>query len=110
MNDTKLIVFTTFPDPDSALKTARQIITNRLAACVNILPQITSVYEWENTVEIQQEHMLILKTSQHRFASLEQEIRRFHPYELPEIIATPISHGSKDYLDWIESQTIALTE
>lgn len=110
MNHTPLIVLTTFPDFQSAQKTAHEIISNRLAACVNILPQVNSVYEWEGNIETQQEHMLILKTSQRCFASLEEAIRGLHPYELPEIIATPITHGSRDYLDWIESQTITLSE
>lgn len=110
MNDTKLIVLTTFPNPDNALKAARQIIENKLAACVNILPQVNSVYEWEGTVQIQEEYLIIIKTSQHCFKLLEEKICKLHPYELPEIIATPITHGSKDYLAWIESQTVTLTK
>lgn len=110
MYDKHLIVFTTYPSQDSALAAAQRLVENGLAACVNVLPQITSVYYWDNAVQTETECLLIIKTQQKRYSALEADIREHHPYELPEVIATPISHGSKDYLSWIESQTKELTK
>ncbi len=109
MHDHYLIVFTTYPSQDSALAAAQRLVENGLAGCVNVLPQITSVYHWDNAVQTETEYLLIIKTQKNRYSALEADIREHHPYELPEVIATPISHGSKDYLSWIESQIKGLT-
>lgn len=101
----KRLVFTTFPDPDQALATADRLIREKLAACVNILPQMTSVYEWNGEVHRDIEYLMLIKTSDERYHALEAAIRETHPYELPEIIATPISHGLAAYLSWIDEQT-----
>jgi periplasmic divalent cation tolerance protein len=100
-----LIVLTTYPDQETALKTASKLVREKLAACVNVLPQMTSVYEWRGEVKTDREHLLIAKTTLPRFAALETAIVDTHPYELPEIIATPIARGLKDYLKWIDAQT-----
>lgn len=110
MHDKHLIVFTAYPSQENALAAAHRLVENGLAACVNVLPQITSVYQWDDAVQTEAECLLIIKTQKKRYCALEADIRKHHPYELPEVIATPISHGSKDYLSWIESQIEALTK
>ncbi len=102
-----LLVLTTFPDRDSAMACAQQLISKRLAACVNVLPSITSVYEWNNDVQVGEEVLLLIKTTAASYTLLETQLREIHPYELPEIIATPITHGFQGYLNWIETQTEA---
>lgn len=100
-----LIVLTTLPSEESALKLAEDLVGERLAACVNILPPMTSVYEWQGKLEKGQEHQLLIKTSSDRYPELEARIRRSHPYELPEIIALPVAGGLQAYLDWVGVQT-----
>jgi periplasmic divalent cation tolerance protein len=102
-----LIVLTTFPDHDAALEVAGRLVREKLAACVNVLPRITSVYEWQGEAQIDNEHLMLAKTSISRFAELEAAIRDSHPYELPEIVGVPITQGLQGYLDWIELQTTA---
>lgn len=100
-----LIVLTTYPDHEIALEAAGRLVREKLAACVNVLPQMTSVYEWKGEAKSDTEHLLIAKTTAARFAALEAAIVDTHPYELPEIIATPIAEGLTDYLEWIVAQT-----
>jgi periplasmic divalent cation tolerance protein len=81
---------------------ANALVRKRLAACVNILAStVQSIYRWKGKIETAKEYLLLIKTSQIRFASLEKEIRRLHSYEVPEIIALPIATGSKPYLKWL---------
>jgi periplasmic divalent cation tolerance protein len=100
-----LLVLTTYPDRDAALKMAARLVQDKLAACVNVLPEMTSVYEWRGEAKTDTEHLLLIKTTAERFPALEAAIVAAHPYELPEIIATPIARGLAGYLDWIDSQT-----
>jgi periplasmic divalent cation tolerance protein len=81
---------------------AKRLVASRLAACVNILPGLTSVYEWKGAVERDSELLLLAKTTEARYPALEQALRRDHPYELPEIICVPIVAGLSGYLQWIE--------
>ncbi|HKF95770.1 MAG TPA: divalent-cation tolerance protein CutA [Gammaproteobacteria bacterium] len=104
MNDA-LIVFTTYPDYEAALRAASRLVQEKLAACVNVLPQMTSVYTWKGEAKIDTEHLLLVKTTFRRFDALKAVIVDTHPYELPEIIATPITRSLQDYLDWIGAQT-----
>lgn len=104
MTDT-LLVFTTYPDDVAALQAAKQIVQQKLAACVNVLPQMTSVYVWQGEARTDTEHLLLIKTTTARYPVLESAIRDAHPYELPEIIATPIARGLAGYLEWIAAQT-----
>jgi periplasmic divalent cation tolerance protein len=86
-------------------KITRKILENRLAACVNITPQLKSVYWWKGRMETATERLLIIKTKSSLFSSLENLIRSIHPYQVPEIVALPISKGYKPYLDWISAET-----
>ncbi len=92
---------TTFPDMDSARQLAERLISEHLAACVNILPEMTSVYHWQGKLEQGQEHQLLIKTEQHCTKEVQNVIEQVHPYELPEIIVVPILAGHKPYLNWI---------
>ena len=100
-----LLVVTSLPDRESAEKLAVLLIERRLAACVNILAPCASVYRWQGEIQHDEEHPLLIKTVQDRYAELEASIRANHPYELPEIIAVAITNGLPAYLQWVESET-----
>ena len=100
-----LLVLTNLPDQPSAEALAKALIEARLAACVNILAPCRSVYRWQGAVESADEVPLLIKTTAERYNDLEAAIRAAHPYELPEVIAVPVTHGSPDYLGWIAAQT-----
>ena len=100
-----VLVFTNLPDRASAEKLAALLIEQRLAACVNLLSPCTSAYRWQGEIQCDEEHPVLIKTAQDRYADLEAAIRANHPYELPEIIAVPINGGLPAYLQWVESET-----
>lgn len=100
-----LLVLTNLPDVASARALAVHVVSARLAACVNILSPCRSVYRWQGRVEDAEEVPLLIKTDAARYAELEAVIRARHPYELPEIVAVPISRGLPDYLDWLAAET-----
>jgi periplasmic divalent cation tolerance protein len=100
-----LLVFTNMPDRQSAERLARTLMEYRLAACVNILAPCVSVYSWKGAVESAEEHPMMIKTTRDRYPALEARIRSGHPYELPEIIAVPVTAGLSDYLQWVEAET-----
>ncbi len=100
-----LIVITTVPDSDIAVKMAESIFNNRLAACIHQFPAGISKYIWQGKLETATEIMLFIKTSSDRYAALEQMIRKNHPFEVPEIIAIPVINGLPSYLSWIFEQT-----
>lgn len=97
------IVFCTCPDKDTAEKIASLLVENNLAACVNIVPNITSIYRWQGQTERAEEVLLLIKARQDTYAALESLIKKHHPYQLPEIIAVAIERGLPDYLNWIAS-------
>ena len=101
----KLLVFTNLPDRAAAQALAAALIERRLAACVNVLGECTSVYRWKGQVESSAEVPVLIKTTAARYPALEQAIRGLHPYEVPEIVAVPISHGLPQYLDWVATET-----
>ena len=86
----------------TAEELAKRLVASRLAACVNILPGLTSVYEWKGAVEMDSELLLLAKTSAACYPALESTLRQAHPYELPEIVCIPIVAGLSGYLEWIE--------
>ena len=100
MEDT-IIVLCTCPDKCVGENIARLLVEKRLAACVNLIPDVTSVYRWKDEVVTDQEVQLLIKTSTPMFTDIQQLIRQQHPYELPEIIAVRLDEGFPQYLEWI---------
>ena len=96
-----LVVLVTCPSAAVGRRISRRLVQQRLAACVNLVPQIESIYRWQGKVEQGREALLIMKTSAKRFAALQAAILRLHPYESPEIIAWPLSKGVPAYLRWV---------
>jgi len=99
---TALLILCTCP-PDKAAELAQFLVETHLAACVNILPEVRSVYRWEGKVCNEAESLLLIKTEQVVYLELERRLRERHPYEIPEIVAIPIERGLPDYLQWISS-------
>ena len=105
--DEIIFVLTNLPDRDSAQRMAQALIENRTAACVNILAECSSIYRWQGKVETANEVPLLIKTTRAAYSRLEAAIRRHHPYELPEIVAVPLSIGFPGYLQWVAQETKA---
>ncbi|CAN5602935.1 divalent-cation tolerance protein CutA [soil metagenome] len=101
MADEALLVLSTFPDVATARRIALQLVEERCAACANILPAVESIYWWEGKVENANEAVVFFKTTPERYEALETSLRQLHPYEVPEIIALPITEGLPDYLRWV---------
>ena len=97
------IILCTCPDKDTAEKIARLLVNSKLAACVNILPGLTSIYLWQEQIESAQENLLLIKANKTVYQAIETTIKEHHPYELPEIIAVAIESGLPEYLHWIDS-------
>jgi len=97
-----ITVFITCPDKDVATKLARGLVENKLAACVNIIGGLISIYYWQGNIEEDSEVLLIIKTRADKFEQLKEYVKANHPYTVPEIIAMPILLGSEDYLNWID--------
>jgi periplasmic divalent cation tolerance protein len=97
----KQIVLTTTGSEEEARKIARHLVENRLAACVNILPQVESIYRWEGKVESSREWLLLIKTTARKFAAVRDAILELHSYDLPECVALSIEDGSPSYLKWL---------
>lgn len=100
-----LLVMTHLPDAAAAQLLAQRIIESRAAACVNQLSPCTSIYRWQDKIETVSEVPLLIKTSVSAYHILEALIRAAHPYELPEIIAVPLSAGLPEYLEWVNRET-----
>ncbi|AKH21329.1 divalent-cation tolerance protein CutA [Sedimenticola thiotaurini] len=98
----KLLIYCTCPDQESADRIAGQLVEQRLAACVSITAPIKSIYVWQDKLEKSEEYLLLIKSTQARYADLQQTIISLHPYELPEIIAVPVQQGLPAYLHWID--------
>lgn len=96
-----LLLFCTCPNQIVAEDLATQVISNSLAGCVNILPNLLSVYSWQDKIIREQEYLLIIKTHRDYYPQIEKFIKKTHPYQVPEIIAIPINHGSLEYLTWL---------
>lgn len=100
-----LTVLTTTDSAEKAQNLAATAVAAKVAACAQIDGPITSVYRWEGSVRTDQEWRVLYKTTVERFGDLEAQIRHVHDYDTPEIIATPITHGSADYLEWVSTET-----
>ncbi len=100
-----LIVFTNCPDEPTAQRIARALVEQRLAACVNQLAPVSSIYRWQGAVEQATEVPLMIKCTRERYPLLEQAIRELHPYSVPEIVALPVAVGHAPYLRWVDDET-----
>ena len=105
MSESALLVICNLPDEAAARRLAGVLVESRMAACVNVLAPCSSIYRWQEEIATATEIPLLIKTSARRYAALEAAIRKHHPYELPEIIAVPLTHGLPDYLAWVASET-----
>ncbi|KAM8793813.1 protein CutA [Eudromia elegans] len=94
--------FVTCPSEKVAKELARALVEKRLAACVNVVPQVTSIYEWKGKVEEDNEVLLMIKTRSSRIPALAEFVRSVHPYEVAEVIAVPVTQGNPPYLRWVQ--------
>lgn len=104
MDPEVLVVLVTCP-PDRAGTLAGKLVAERLAACVNLVPQLRSVYRWKGSVQHDDETLLIVKTTPDRFAALKDFVLKNHPNEVPEVIALPVAAGHAPYLEWVMEST-----
>lgn len=100
-----VLILTTVQEEERSREIARALVTERLAACVNILSPMTSVYRWKGAVEHEVERQLVIKTTADRVAAVQTRVRELHPYELPELLVLPVADGGAAYLDWVVSET-----
>lgn len=105
-----LLVMTTTPGSITAKKVANELVEKGVASCVQVLPQAFSVFRWKGRIEHEEEHVLMIKTAAACYQAVEDTIRAHHPYEVPEIVALPITGGLPDYLNWIGQTAKALQE
>jgi periplasmic divalent cation tolerance protein len=101
MDDDAIVVFMTAANGEEATRLADMLVGAHLAACVQILPEIESVYRWQGKIERQAEVLLLAKTTMGKFDELEREVRALHSYDTPEIVAVPVTVGSAPYLEWL---------
>lgn len=99
------VIYCTVPNEFSANLIATTLVDECLAACVNIVPSVTSIYKWEGTVQTDNELLLIIKTQKSKFEEIETRIKALHENSIPEIIALPITNGSDEYMNWIIKET-----
>lgn len=102
----KIVVLTTAGSEEQALKIANELVDNKLAACVNIIPTIHSVYRWKGKIWNDTEKLLLIKTSSHLFQKVRTKIKAVHTYELPEIIAFKVEKGDENVLKWIDESIL----
>jgi periplasmic divalent cation tolerance protein len=101
MADRILLALSTFPDRETAQRIATQLITEKFAACANILPAIESIFRWKEKIETGSETLVLFKLSEDRQSAFQEKLRSLHPYEVPEIIFVPVSSGLPEYLCWV---------
>lgn len=97
-----MVVLCTCPNQKTAESLAQQLLDSQLAACINILPGLTSMYRWNHQIQKDQELLLFIKTKEQQITLIEKMLTKHHPYECPEIIALPVVAGSNSYLQWLE--------
>lgn len=109
MKNKVIVVLCTCPDRETARRLAFDLVEGGLAACVNLVPGLTSIYRWEGRTEESEECLMIAKTSTAGFERLRDRVVDLHPYELPEIVAVPVTDGLPEYLDWVTESTAGET-
>jgi periplasmic divalent cation tolerance protein len=100
-----VVVFSTFPNRDKAAEVARTLVTEGLAACVNIVEPVRSIYRWKGEVQDDTETLAVIKTTRETFDAMKARLVELHPYEVAEVIALPVEAGHAPYLDWVEAET-----
>jgi len=100
----KIVVLSTASSADEAEKIARSLVEARLAACVNVLPEMRSFYRWQGKIENSAEFLLVIKSSRDQFGALQATLEKLHSYEVPEVIALAVVDGARNYLNWMESE------
>lgn len=100
-----LVVFSTFPNPDKAAEVARTLVTEHLAACVNLVDPVRSIYAWKGEICDDREVLAVIKTTSEKLDAMKARLVELHPYEVPEVIALPIEAGHTPYLDWLAAAT-----
>jgi periplasmic divalent cation tolerance protein len=105
MSQEYVIVLTTLPADADGAEFARDLVEERLAACVNLSAPMESIYRWEGTVETESERQLVIKTSRERVGELWDRVRELHPYDMPEFLVVPIVDGNDAYLRWVAEST-----
>ena len=96
-----LLALSTFPDAEIARRISNQLVSERFAACANILPSVESIYRWKDKIESGNETLVFFKLSEDRQSAFQDKLRSLHPYDVPEIIFVPIASGLTDYLQWV---------
>jgi periplasmic divalent cation tolerance protein len=104
-NDKPVLIYSTFPSPEAAEAVGRELVEQRLAACVNILPGMTSIYRWEGAIACDGEAVMIIKTRESLAISVIDEVKQRHSYTNPALVVLPIIAGSADYLRWLGEET-----
>lgn len=101
-----LLILTNCPDEAMANAIALALVEEKLAACVNLLPRVQSIYRWQGKIDSASEIPLLIKSTANAYPALEKRLRELHPYEVPEIVAWPISQGLPAYLNWLAEETV----
>ena len=101
MPEKVLLALSTFPDAETARRISNQLLTEKFAACANILPGVESIYRWEEKIETANETLVFFKLSEDRQSAFQEKLRSRHPYEVPEIVFVPVASGLTDYLRWV---------
>ncbi len=104
MSPDAVVVLVTAPSAEKAAELGKALVSERLAACASVVPEIRSIYWWEGKVQDEGELLIVLKTTRERFEALRQRVVELHPYQVPEVIALPVEAGSEAYLAWIEGE------
>jgi len=101
MGDRIFLALSTFPDAETARRISNQLVTEKFAACANILPGVESIYRWKGKIENGRETLVFFKVSEDRQSAFQNKLRSLHPYEVPEIIFVPVASGLPEYLQWV---------
>lgn len=101
MADKILLALSTFPDRETAKRISNELVTEKVAACANILPTVESIYRWQGKLETGSETLVFFKLSEDRQSAFQEKLRSLHPYDVPEIIFVPVTSGLPEYLRWV---------
>ena len=103
--DEYLLVMCTFPSADEARQIGTQLLELQVAACVNLIPQVESIFRWKGEIQSESEALALIKTTVNNYQEIEARLQELHPYDTPEVIAVPVDRGSTAYLNWVSEVT-----